>query len=115
MQGIEFWMGDSRGRWEGDTLVVEVTNHNDKTWFDMSGNFHSEAMKVTERYSLIDADTMRYEATIDDPKVFTRAWKMSMPIYRVKDVDRILEYQCVAEGEEANGTFHREPRTWYPK
>ena len=115
VQGIEFWMGDSRGRWEGDTLVVEVTNHNDKTWFDMSGNFHSEALKVTERYSLTDADTIRYEATIEDPKVFTRPWKMSMPIYRVKDVDRILEYQCVAEEEEANGTFHREPRTWYPK
>ena len=108
-------MGDSRGRWEGDTLVVEVTNHNDKTWFDMSGNFHSEALKVTERYSLIDADTIRYEATIDDPKVFTRPWKMSMPIYRVKDADRILEYQCVAESEEADGTFHREPKTWYPK
>ena len=115
VQGIEFWMGDSRGRWEGDTLVVEVTNHNDKTWFDMAGNFHSNAMKVTERYSLADADTIRYEATIDDPKVFTRVWKMSMPLYRVKDVDRIFEYQCVAEGEEADGTFHREPKTWYPK
>jgi hypothetical protein len=114
-EGIEFWMGDSRGRWEGDTLVVDVTNHNDKTWFDMSGNFHSEALKVTERYSLLDADTMRYEATITDPKVFTRPWKMSMPIYRVKDADRIYEYQCVAESEEADGTFHREPKTWYPK
>jgi len=112
---IDWWMGDSRGRWEGDTLVVDVTNHNDKTWFDMSGNFHSEALKVTERYSLADADTMRYEATITDPKVFTRPWKMSMPIYRVKDADRIYEYQCVAESEEADGTFHREPKTWYPK
>ena len=116
VEGIEFWMGDSRGRWEGDTLVVEVTNHNDKTWFDMSGNFHSEALKVTERYSLMDADTMRYEATMEDPKVFTRPWTISMPIYRVKDMgDRILEYQCVAESEEADGTFHREPRTWYPR
>jgi hypothetical protein len=108
-------MGDSRGRWEGDTLVVEVTNHNDKTWFDSSGNFHSNALKVTERYSLSDADTMRYEATMEDPKVFTRPWKISMPLYRVKDMDRILEYQCVAEAEEASGAFHREPRTWYPK
>ena len=115
VQGIQFWMGDSRGRWEGDTLVVEVTNHNDKTWFDMAGNFHSEALKVTERYSLADADTIRYEATMDDPKVFTRPWKISMPLYRIKDVDRILEYQCVAESEEANGTFHREPRTWFTK
>jgi hypothetical protein len=115
VQGIEFWMGDSRGRWEGDTLVVDVTNHNDKTWFDSAGNFHSNALKVTERYSLTDADTMRYEATMEDPKVFTRPWKISMPLYRVKDMDRILEYQCVAESEEASGAFHREPRTWYPK
>jgi hypothetical protein len=115
VEGIEFWMGDSRGRWEGDTLVVDVTNHNDKTWFDMAGNFHSDALKVTERYSLLDADTIRYEATISDPKVFTRDWKMTMPIYRQKDMDRVLEYQCNAEAEEASGAFAREPRTWYPK
>ena len=115
VQGIEFWMGDSRGRWEDDTLVVDVTNHNDKTWFDMAGNFHSEALKVTERYSLMDADTLRYEATIEDPKVFTRPWKMTMPIYRHKDADRVYEYQCVAESEEVSGAFHREPKTWYPK
>ena len=112
---IDLWQGDSRGNWEGDTFVVDTVDFNDKTWFDMSGNFHSEALKVTERYSLADADTLRYEATITDPKVFTRPWKMSMPIYRVKDVDRIFEYQCVAEGEEASGAFHREPKTWYPK
>ena len=115
VQGIEFWMGDSRGRWEGDTLVVEVTNHNDKTWFDMAGNFHSDALKVTERYSLADADTIRYEATITDPKVFTRPWKINVPLYRQKDMDRILEYQCNAEAEEASGAFAREPKTWYPK
>jgi len=113
--GIEFWMGDSRGRWEGDTLVVEVTNHNDRTWFDMAGNFHSEALKVVERYTLRDADTLQYEATIEDPKVFTRPWKISMPMYRHKDMVRLLEYQCQAEREEANGDFEREPRTWYPE
>jgi hypothetical protein len=113
--GIEFWMGDSRGRWEGDTLVVEVTNHNDRTWFDMAGNFHSEALKVVERYTLIDRDTLRYEATIEDPKVFTRPWKISMPLHRHKDMSRVLEYQCQAEKEEANGDFEREPRTWYPQ
>ena len=113
--GIEFWMGDSRGRWDGDTLVVEVTNHNDRTWFDMAGNFHSEALKVVERYTLIDRDTLRYEATIEDPKVFTRPWKISMPMYRHKDMVRLLEYQCQAEKEEALGDFEREPRTWYPK
>jgi hypothetical protein len=114
-EGIEFWMGDSRGRWEGDTLVVEVTNHNDRTWFDMAGNFHSEALKVVERYTLRDADTLLYEATIEDPKVFTRPWKISMPMYRHKDMVRLLEYQCQAEKEEASGDFEREPRTWYPK
>ncbi len=113
--GLEFWMGDSRGRWEGDTLVVEVNDHNDRTWFDMAGNFHSEALKVVERYTLIDADTLRYEATIEDPKVFTRPWKISMPMYRHKDMVRVLEYQCQAEKEEANGDFERQPRTWYSK
>jgi hypothetical protein len=114
-QGIEFWMGDSRGRWEGDTLVVNVTNHNDRTWFDMAGNFHSEAMRLEERYTLLDADTLQYEVTIEDPNVFTRPWKIRMPMYRHKDMDRILEYQCNAEAEEASGAFERDPRTWYTK
>ncbi len=113
-EGIEFWMGDSRGRWDGDTFVVNVTNHNDKTWFDMSGNFHSEALRLEERYTLLDADTIRYEVTVEDPKVFTRPWKMSMSLYRHKDMDRLLEYQCKAEMSEANGAFEREPRTWFP-
>jgi hypothetical protein len=113
-EGIDFWMGDSRGRWDGDTLVVDVTNHNDKTWFDMAGNFHSDALHLVERYTLADRDTLRYEVTVEDPKTFTRPWKMSMPFYRHKDMDRLLEYQCQAETEEANGAFEREPRTWYP-
>jgi hypothetical protein len=108
-------MGDSRGRWEGDTLVVDVTNHNDKTWFDMAGNFHSEALRLVERYTLLDADTIQYEVTVEDPKVFTRPWRINMPLYRQKGMDRILEYQCQAEAEEANGLFERDPRTWYPK
>ena len=115
VEGIEFWMGDARGRWEGDTLVVNVSNFNDKTWFDMSGNFHSEALKLTERYTLTDADTIRYEVTVEDPKVFTRAWKMTMPLHRHKDMTRVLEYHCKAEESEANGNFERNPRTWYPK
>jgi hypothetical protein len=115
VDGIEFWMGDSRGRWEGDTLVVGVTNHNDKTWFDAAGNFHSEQMTLEERYTLLDADTLQYDVTVEDPKVFTRAWKMRMPLYRQKALDRILEYQCQAEAEEASGAFERDARTWYPK
>ncbi|HUK37255.1 MAG TPA: hypothetical protein VLV86_25240, partial [Vicinamibacterales bacterium] len=110
---IDFWMGDSRGHWEGDTLVVQVTNHNDKTWFDMTGNFHSDAMVLVERYTMTDADTIRYEATIQDPKVFTRAWRISLPLRRDKDLDRVLEYQCNAEAEEVNGAFPREARMWY--
>jgi len=113
--GIEFWMGDSRGRWEGDTLAVNVTNHNDRTWFDAAGNFHSEQLKLVERFTLIDQDTIRYEVTVEDPKVFTKPWKMSLPLSRQKNMTRILEYQCQAEAEEANGLFERDPRTWYPK
>src|SRR5262245_1914642 len=112
---IESWMGDSRGRWEGDTLVVNVSDMNDRTWFDMAGDFHSETMHLIERYSMLDADTLQYEVTVEDPKVFTRLWKISMPLYRQKNMDRILEYQCQAELEEGNGAFEGDPRTWYPK
>jgi hypothetical protein len=111
--GLEFWMGDSRGRWEGDTLVVDVTQHNDRTWFDMAGNFHSEALKVVERYTMVDADTIRYEATIEDPKVFARPWKITVPFERQTGLPRVLEYHCRAEMEEARGDFEADPRTWY--
>jgi hypothetical protein len=90
------WMGDSRGHWEGDTLVVDVTNFNDETWFDHAGNFHSDALHVVERYTLTNADHIFYEVTIEDPKVFTRPWKMSMPLYRhVEKSQKLLEYECV--------------------
>ncbi len=79
----------------------------------MSGNFHSEALTLVERYTLLDADTLRYEVTFEDPNVFTRPWTISMPLHRHKDMDRILEYQCQAEAEEASGAFERDPRTWY--
>lgn len=93
--GLEFWMGDSRGRYEGDALVIEVTNFNDTTWFDKAGNFHSEALRVIERYTLTEPDTITYEATIEDPKVFTRPWKISMPLYLRKEKNlQLLEYEC---------------------
>jgi hypothetical protein len=93
---LDFWMGDSRGRWEGDTLVVDVTNFNDQTWFDWAGNFHSEALHVVERYTPSGLDRIMYEATIEDPKVFTKLWKMSMPLYRRVDKNlKLLEYECV--------------------
>src|SRR5207245_6135219 len=82
---IDFWMGDSRGRWEGNTLVVDVANFNDQTWFDRAGNFHSDALHVTERYTPVDSNHIMYQATIEDPKVFTRPWTITMPLYRRLD------------------------------
>jgi hypothetical protein len=100
---IEWWMGDSRGHWDGDTLVVDVVHFNADTWFDRAGNFHSEALHVVERYTPIDANRMTYEATIEDPKVFTRPWKMSMPLYRrVESEAEVLEYECYAYMLEEN-------------
>jgi hypothetical protein len=95
------FMGWSVGRWEGDTLVVDVTALNDKTWFDRAGNFHSDALHVVERYTPASADVLRYEATIEDPKVFTRPWKMSFPLYRRLDRNaQFLEFKCVPFAEE---------------
>lgn len=92
---IEWWMGDSRGRWEGDTLVVDVVHFNDQTWFDKAGHHHSEQLHVVERYTLVSANHIQYEATIEDPKVFTRPWKMTMPLYRRLEPNlQILEYEC---------------------
>jgi hypothetical protein len=113
-EGIESWMGNSRGRWEGDVLVVEVTDHNDRTWLDAAGNFHSSALKVTERYAMRDANTIEYSATIDDPNVFSRPWTIRMPLHRETDLPRLYEYHCQAEKSEANGDFERDPLTWYP-
>jgi hypothetical protein len=98
---LDFWMGDSRGRWEQDTLVVDVTNLNDQTWFDRAGNFHSDALHVVERYAPDGPDRILYEATIEDPKVFARPWKMSMPLYRLVDRNlKLLEYDCVTHLQE---------------
>ncbi|MGH9387017.1 MAG: hypothetical protein ACRD2N_22335 [Vicinamibacterales bacterium] len=77
---LDSWMGQSVGRWEGDTFVIDVTGFNDMSWFDRAGNHHSGGMKVTERYTMTGADHIQYEATIDDPETFTRPWKMSMPL-----------------------------------
>jgi len=96
MEDLDFWMGDARGRWEGDTLVVDTVSLGDQTWFDQAGNFHSEALKVVERFTPIDASHLDYEVTLDDPKVFTRPWKMRMIIYRRLEKDlELLEYECV--------------------
>lgn len=95
------WMGQSVGRWEGDTLVVEVTNQNDQTWFDRSGNFHSDKLRVVERYKLAGPDLIHYEATIDDPEIFTKPWKMSMNLYRRVGADaQLMQFKCVEFVEE---------------
>jgi hypothetical protein len=98
-QTMKFFEGHSSGKWEGDTLVVDVANQNDRTWFDMSGNFHSDAIHVVERYTPVDANTIRYEATIEDPNVFTRPFKIAFDLGRNTDpAYERMEYACV-EGE----------------
>ena len=93
---IDSWMGTSHGRWEGDVFVVETSGFNDRSWFDRAGNNHSDQMKVTERYTMTDADHIRYEATITDPATFTRPWKMSMPLYRrVEKNAQLGQFKCV--------------------
>ena len=92
---IEWWMGDSRGKWDGDTLVVDTVHFNADTWFDKAGNHHSEALHVVERFSFIDRNHLNYEVTIEDPQVFTRPWKMRMVIYRhLEPGFQLLEFEC---------------------
>ena len=98
---IDSWMGQSVGHFEGDTLVVTVTGFNDRSWFDRAGNFHSDALTVTERYTPASPYHLLYEATIEDPKVFTRPWKISFPLYRRMEKNtEILEFRCVEFAEE---------------
>lgn len=94
------WMGWSVGHWEGNTLVVDVTDQVDQTWFDRAGNYHSDALHVVERYTRTGPDTMSYEATIEDPNVFSRPWKISLPLYRhIEKNAQLLEYKCVPFAE----------------
>ena len=95
------WKGRSHGRWEGSTLVVDAQDFNGEAWFDRAGNFASSSLKVTERYTPISPDAMMYEATIEDPAVFTRSWQISMPLYRrLESNARVVEYKCVEFSEE---------------
>jgi hypothetical protein len=98
---IDSWMGRSHGRWEGDTLVVDVAGFNGQAWLDRAGNFASYSLKVEERYTLTGPDAMRYEVTLEDPSVFTAPWKISMPLYRRLEQDaEVLEFKCVEFSEE---------------
>ena len=95
IEGLDFWNGDSRGHWEGDTLVVDVAGFNDQTWLDAAGDYHSDALHVVERYTRTGPDTLQYEATLEDPKVFTKPWKIALPLNRHTEPNfRLLEYEC---------------------
>lgn len=97
----EFWMGDSRGRWEGETLVVSVAAFNADTWLDASGNHHSEQLRVLERFTRTAHDTLIYEATLTDPKTYTRPWTIRLPLYLSRDPDaQLYEYECHAYLED---------------
>ena len=110
------YMGHSVGRWEGDTLVVDVTEFNGKNWFDRAGNFHGEALQLTERFSPISPDAIWYEVTITDPETFTEPWTIAMPIYRRLDPNAtVLDYPCIEFAEEfMYGNLRREQlvRRW---
>jgi hypothetical protein len=98
---IDSWMGQSVARWEGETLVVSANGFNDQSWFDRSGNFHSDQLQVVERYTRIQPDVLNYEATITDPKTFSRPWKIVMPLYRRLDKGaQIMDFKCVEFVEE---------------
>jgi hypothetical protein len=105
------FMGYSVGRWEGDTLVVNVSNFTPYTWFSRAGDFHSDALRVVERYTPIGRDAIRYEATIEDTKVFTRPWKISVPLYRRLEPDaQILDFRCIEQVEETlYGHLRKQP------
>lgn len=94
---VELWMGDSRGHWERDTLVVDVTTFTGKTWLDRAGNYHSASLHVVERYTPDGPNHIRYQATIEDPEVFTRPWQVNLVLYRrVEPGLQVLEYECYA-------------------
>ena len=101
---VDSWMGWSNGKWDGDTLVIEAKGFNDLSWFDRAGNHHSDALTVTERYSIMPGsggNILNYTARMEDPKTFTRPWTIAMPLYRrVEPNVQLLEYKCVEFSEE---------------
>ena len=108
---VDSWMGQSVAHWEGDTLVVVVTDLNDQTWLDRAGNFHSDQLKVVERYTPTGPGTLRYEAEITDPETFTKPWKMEMTLYKHVGADaRLEQFKCVEFVTELMyGDLRREP------
>jgi hypothetical protein len=95
------WMGHSRGRFEGDTLAIDVTDQMPESWFDHAGNHHTDALRVTERYTHMGPNTLMYEATLEDPNVYTRPWTIRFPLYRrLEENVQLLEFKCVEFTEE---------------
>jgi hypothetical protein len=106
--GIEFYMGDSRGRWEGNTLVVDVTNFKDETWLDGAGAYHSNKLHVVERYTRTGPNAMQYEATIEDPEVFARPWTIRMTLDRHAEPGfELAEHECE---RDASGVYRHPPQ-----
>jgi hypothetical protein len=99
LDGIEFYLGDSIGRWEGDTLVIDVTNLSDKTWLDSARHMHSDQLHVVERYTRASDNMIFYEATIEDPKTYSRPWKIAMPLHRITEPGFELHEQECVEGD----------------
>lgn len=100
LDGIDFWNGDSRGHWEGNTLVVDVADFNDQTWLDKAGDHHSDQLHVVERFTRTAPDVLTYEATITDPQTFSKPWTIRMPLYRHTEPNfRLLEYECQSFGD----------------
>ena len=98
---VDTWMGTANGRWDGETLVVDNKGFIENSWFDRAGNFHSDQLHVVERFTLMDADHIQYEATIEDPQVFTRPWTIRLPLYRrVEKGLRLTDFKCVEYSEE---------------
>jgi hypothetical protein len=92
---IDFWLGDSRGHWDGDTLIVDVTDFNGETWLDRVGNFNSDELHLVERWSYVDRNTLRYRATFEDPKVYTRPWSLELLFYRRLEPNvQLIENYC---------------------
>lgn len=98
---LDTWMGTNNGHWEGDTLVIDVTGFNGRSWLDRAGDFTTDSLHVVERYTPVDANTINYEATIEDPDIYTGPWKIHFPLYRIRDPHaRLLDFKCVGYIED---------------
>jgi hypothetical protein len=110
---VDSWMGQSVAHWEGETLVIDVTGLNDSSWLDRAGDYHSEKLHVVERYTRTSPDVISYEATLEDPEVFSRPWKISMPLYRRQEKNaQLMDFKCAEFVEELMyGKYRKKPLT----